>query len=56
MIDTRLRIHLRSAFAGAMAARADGVRRLDLRPALPQDGPSWPMRSNGRRRITSYTQ
>jgi hypothetical protein len=62
MTHARLRNRLPSAFAGAVAARVDGVRRLDRRLGLPQGGPSWPMRpmrpmrSNGRRRITSYTQ
>jgi hypothetical protein len=59
MTHARLRSHLPSAFAGAVVARVDGVRRLDRRLGLPQGGPSspqWAMRSNGRRRITSYTQ
>jgi hypothetical protein len=54
----RLRNHSPSAFAAAVAARVDGVRRLDRR-LVPQGGlssPPWPMRSSGRRRITSYTQ
>jgi hypothetical protein len=59
MTHARLRNHSPSAFAGAVAARVDGIRRLDRGLGLPQGDPSsppWPMRSNGRRRITSYTQ
>jgi hypothetical protein len=56
MTHARLQDHLPSAFAGAVAARVDGIRRLDRALGLPQGGPSLPMRSNGRPRITSYTQ
>jgi hypothetical protein len=59
MTHARLQNHLPSAFAGAVAARVDGLRRLDRGLGLPQGGlssPPWPMRSNGRRRVTSYMQ